>query len=73
MRITARLSGGECRTSFCYVGKSCKKISTELYLKGWAGSDMCLILTFKLIFLSDLHSLCFALTDKAQGLGISKP
>lgn len=73
MRNMALVSGGSAMLPFVMKAKIAKKLSTELYLEGWAGSDMCLILTFKLTFLSDLHSLCFTLSGKARGLAISKP
>lgn len=36
------------------------------------GSGMCLILTFKLTFLPDFHSLFFTLSGKVQGLDFFK-
>ena len=73
MRNVALLSRGSARLAPDMHAKVAKKLNTELYLEGWAGRDMCLILTFKFTFLPDLHSLCFTLSGKVQGLDFSKP
>jgi len=72
MRNVALLSRGSARLAPDMHPKVAEKLNTELYLEGWVDSDMCLILTFNLTFLPVLHSSCFTLSGKAQGLDFSK-
>lgn len=57
MRNVALLSRGSTRLAPDMHSKVTKNLNTDLYLAGGEGyREMCLILTFKLTFLTDLHS-----------------